>query len=246
MTEFMETQIADLTAVHKGLMEIAQHETEMVLAGTVPFIASYDGLETISATFDIELTIPSDFPEKLPRVKETGGQISADYDHLDPGGTLCLAVPIEQRRVFLEDPTLLGFVNRLVIPYLYGYCYFRKHGHHPFKEAAHGYEGILDHYKDSLGLREDLSALKVICVLLEYGYRGHHDCPCGSGQTVRTCHGPKLLALHQTHNVETLRGDFRAIFGVCFLKFQNGELSIPKPLRDQLQRILKKFPNTLT
>ena len=243
MTEFMETQIADLTAVHKGLLKLAQHDGETILSGTVPFEASYDGLETIVDTFDIELAIPSNFPTRLPHVKETGGQISSDYDHLDPGGTLCLAVPIEQRRVFLEEPTLLGFVNRLVIPYLYGYCYFRKHGHHPFEEAAHGYEGILHHYKDSLGLDDDLAALRVISFLLEYGYRGHHDCPCGSGRRVRDCHGPKLLQLHQTHNAGTLCGDFKAIFAICFTKFQNGELPISMPLRNQLRRLLKKCPN---
>ena len=245
MTELMEIQIADLKAVHKGLVDLNQHEAETILSGTMPFEASYDGLETIADTFDIELAIPNDFPERLPRVKETGGQISADYDHLNSGGTLCLAVPIEQRRVFLEEPTLLGFVNRLVIPYLYGYCYFRRHGHHPFKEAAHGYEGIFQHYIDSLGLDDDLSALRVISFLIEHGYRGHHDCPCGSGRRVRTCHGPKLLKLHQTHTADTLWGDFNAIFAICFTKFQNGELSISMPLLNQLRRVVKKFPKKL-
>ena len=234
-------QITELVAVHEGLSNVTEHETETVLSGALRFEASADGLETITDSFDIELTIPYDFPDTLPLVREIGGRIGTDYDHRNPSGTLCLAVPVERRRVFLEEPALLGFVNRLVIPYLYGYCFFSKHGHHPFDEAAHGYEGILSHYVDTLGLDGDLAALRVICFLFEHGYRGHHGCPCGSGRRVRACHGPALLALHKTHDEQSLRTDFMAIFQTCFAKFENGQLSFSTPLRMQLLRLLKKF-----
>lgn len=243
MTEDVQNQIAELVTVHKGLSNVIEHDREAVLSGSLPFEASADGLETITDSFDIELTIPNDFPDMLPRVRETGDRISTEYDHRNPGGTLCLAIPVEQRRVFFEEPTLLGFVNRLVIPYLYGFCFYTKHGYHPFDEAAHGYEGILRHYVDTLHLHDDLAALRVICFLFEHGYRGHHDCPCGSGRKVRACHGPALLALRKTHNERSLRTDFIAIFETCFAKFQNGQLSFPTPLRNQLLRLLKKFPN---
>lgn len=238
MTEDLRKQIVELSGVHKGLTDVVEHDAETLLSGTLDFEASADGLETITASFDIELTIPHVFPDRLPRAKEIGGRIGADYGHLNTDRTLCLAVPIEQRRVFLEQPTLLGFVDRLLVPYLYGYCFWRKHGCHPFDEAAHGYEGILRHYVDTLGLRGPLEALAVICFLLEHGYRGHHDCPCGSGRKVRACHGSVLRALHEHHTPETVRGDFMAIFGVCFEK---GQLFFPGPLRNQLIRLLKRF-----
>ena len=241
MTEDLRQQIIELTGVHKGLTNVVEYDIETVLSGALPFEASADGLETITESFEIELIVPSDFPQTLPRAKETGGRIEIDYDHCNPGGTLCLAVPVEQRRIFFGQPTLLGFVNRLVIPYLYGYCYWKKHGRHPFDEAAHGYEGILQHYIDTLGLHDEVSALAVICFLFEHGYRGHHDCPCGSGLRVRGCHGPALLALHQTHNLQSLQNDFLAIFEVYYTKFQQGDLSLPKPLRLQLVRILHKL-----
>ncbi len=241
MTEELRRQIAELATVHKGLTGISESDAGTTVAGALPFQASADGLETIVESFDIELTIPRDFPETLPTVKETSGRIETDYQHRNPGGTLCLAVPIEQRRLFLEQPTLLGFVNRLVVPYLYGYCFFKKHGRHPFDEAAHGYEGILKHYLDTLGLQDELTALRVISFLIEHGYRGHHECPCGSGKIVRACHGPALLTLNRTHNEQSLRSDFAAIFSICFLKFERNELSFPAPLRRQLLRILGAF-----
>ena len=246
MIENVQKQIADLAAVHKGFINLTEQETETVLFGTLSFQASVDGLETITDSFDIELRIPNDFPNTLPRVGETSGRIDTDYDHRHPDGTLCLAVPAEQRRVFFGEPTLLGFVNRLVIPYLYGYRFFRKYGRHPFGEAAHGYEGILGYYVDRLDLDGDLAALKVICFLFEHGYRGNHDCPCGSGRKVRACHGPALLALYKAHDEQSLRADFIVIFKACFVKFQKGQLSFPKALRKQLLRLLKKCPNSFS
>jgi hypothetical protein len=239
--EDLRQQIIELSGVHKGLTNIVERDVETIVSGTLPFEASADGLETIRESFAIELIVPHSFPNALPRVKEIGGRIVADYEHRNPGGTLCLAVPVEQRRVFFEQPTLLGFVNRLVIPYLYGYCFWKKHGRHPFDEAAHGYEGILRHYIDTLGLHDDLAALGVICFLFEHGYRGHHECPCGSGLRVRACHGPALRALHEHHTPQTLRNDFIAIFEICYTKIQSGQLSFPQPLRLQLVRLLSRF-----
>jgi len=239
--EDLRLQLVELAGIHKELTNIVEGDAEIIVSGSLSFEASADKLETIKESFEIELTVPHGFPDTLPQVKETGGRIGADYEHRNPGGTLCLAVPVEQRRVFFEQPTLLGFVNRLVIPYLYGYSFWKKYGRHPFNEAAHGNEGILRHYVDTLSLCDDLAALAVICFLAEHGYRGHHECPCGSGLRVRACHGPALRALHEHHTPQTLQNDFLAIFAVCYAKFQNGHLSLPQPLRLQLVRLLNRF-----
>ena len=241
MKEDLRQQIIELSSVHKELIDIVEHDAETIVSGMLPFNASADGMETIRESFEIELTIPQGFPDTLPQVKEIGGRIVVDYDHRNSDGTLCLAIPFEQYRAFSEQPTLLGFVNRLVIPYLYGYCFWEKHRYHPFGEAAHGHEGILSHYVDKLGLCNDLAALSVICFLFEHGYRGHHECPCGSGLKVRTCHGPALRTFHEHHTPLTLRNDFIAIFGVCYTKFQSEQLTLPQPLRLQLARLLSRF-----
>ena len=241
VTEDLRKQIVELSGVHKGLTDVVEHDAETLLSGTLDFEASADELETITASFDIELTIPHVLPDRLPRAKEVGGRIGTDYEHLNPDGTLCLAVPVEQRRVFFEQPTLLGFVERLLVPYLYGYCFWKKNGYHPFNEAAHGNEGILRYYVDTLGLRGPLEALATICFLFEHGYRGHHECPCGSGRKVRMCHGPVLRALHEHHTRETVRGDFMAISSICFAQFEKGQLSFSPSLRNQLARLRKRF-----
>lgn len=176
----------------------------------------------------------------LPRVKETAGRIERTYAHIYQDGAFCLAIPIEERRTFFEQPSLLGFVNRLVIPYLYGYCYWKQYGRYPFDEQEHGAEGIVQHYIDTLHLANELAVFAVVCFLFEHGYRGHHSCPCGSGLRVRKCHGPVLRDLHQHHTRQTLMHDFESVFGVCFKKFEAGQLSFPKSLTTQILRILDK------
>jgi hypothetical protein len=122
MKAVLRRQIDELIAIHKGLSKIVENNDGIVVSGLLRFEASAEGLEIVAETFEIELIIPRDFPSSLPQVceKENVGRIAADYHHLNSDGTFCLALPIEQRRIFLEDSTLLGFVNRLVVPYLYG------------------------------------------------------------------------------------------------------------------------------
>lgn len=242
MISALEGQIAELASAYPQLTVVGRGQAETTIAGPLAFEAAPDDLEAISASFDIELTVPHTFPKRLPRATETGGRIrGADYEHVFTDGTLCLGVPIHLRAVFAEQPTLLGFVDRLLVPYLYGFCFWQKHGRHPFGEAAHGSEGILNHYLDLLGLDDPLAALRAIRLLCEHGYDPRQICPCDSGRRVRACHRDALRTLNNHHTPETLLADFQAIFEACHQRFQRGQLSFPRPMRRQLHRLLKRL-----
>ena len=239
MLAAIDAQITELQQVHPGLAEIEETENEILLSGPLPFEASADGYDPITDSFEIELIIiPNAYPETLPRVRETGGKIDSSYAHLYSDRSLCLAVPIEERRLFLEQPSLLGFVNKLVIPYLFGYCHWKQHGIHPFDEQEHGPEGIAQHYINMLELDSEIEVLAVICFLYEHGYRGHHPCPCGSGVKVRKCHGKALRTLHEEHTDHTLQHDFISLLDVCCKKIEAKELHISPSQRFQVRRIL--------
>lgn len=174
MKEELAAQLAELQAVHGDLTELEEREDETIVSGGLSFEASHDGLATIADTFEIELLVPKRYPRRLPRVRETGARIAGGYAHVYADGGLCLAVPVEERRIFARHPSLLGFVNGLVVPYLYGYCHWRRHGEHPFGEQKHGGEGIAQYYVETLDLKDDFAALAVVAWLFEHGYRGHH------------------------------------------------------------------------
>lgn len=218
----LESQIAELQLVHHGLAAVEHNKGCTVLKGFLNFEAFTDQHCAISDSFEVAITVSSEYPTDLPSVHELSSKIERDYAHAFEDGTLCLGVPIEQRRIFHEQPSLLGFVNRLLVPYFFGYCYYKKYGTHPFGEARHGSEGIVDHYMSSLNLSDEVKVLAVISYLKKHGYRGHHPCPCGSGEIVRKCHGLALRQLHELHTDLSLTHDFLDVLQVCAGKLEQG------------------------
>ncbi|MGG2382874.1 hypothetical protein, partial [Salmonella enterica] len=88
--------------------------------------------EPVEDSFEIRMLIPDNYPNSLPKVFEIGDKLDPKYEHVNPDGSLCLAVPMEERQFFLKDPTLLGFVNNLIVSYFYSYCSWKKCGTFPF------------------------------------------------------------------------------------------------------------------
>ena len=236
MREDLEAEIAELQREYRGLTRLREAENGVVVSGTLPFEASSEGRETIADVFEIDLTVPRDYPTALPWVRETSGRICEAYDHVFTSGKLCLAVPVEERLRFGRDPSLRGFVTNLLIPVCYGYCFWERHGVHPFGEREHGGEGIARFYIDWLGLPGEVQALEVALHLVQHGYRGHHDCPCGSGARLRDCHGPAILELHRTHTVESAQYDLGEILRHCMKKLDDGGLVLPVELKRRLLR----------
>ena len=234
----LATEIAELQAVHKGLKKTQKNEGEVVLEGTLLFEAEPEGFASITDSFEITMRIPDVYPDNLPRITETGGKIDSDYEHVFTNGTLCLGVPIEMRRIFGQEPTLLGFVNRLVIPYLYGYCHWKKYGAHPFGERKHGGEGIVQYYKEKLGLDDEFTALTIIRFLIEHGYRRHERCPCGSGRKILKCHDPTLRDLHRHHTPITLDQDLRLANEYLVSKFRDGDLLFQEDISRHIRQLV--------
>lgn len=232
MRDSLQSEITELQQEYRGLTRLRETEIGTMVSGTLPFEASSEDFETITDIFEIDLIVPENYPKKLPWVFETSGRISDAYEHVYTNGKLCLAVPTEERLMFMQEPSLRGFMTNLVIPYCYGYCYWERHGVHPFGEREHGGEGIVRFYIDRLDLQDEVQALEVAFHLFRYGYRGHHDCPCGSRSKLRDCHGPAVLELRQVHTNETAWHDFKGILDHCLKEMNDGNLEIPmQPIR---------------
>ena len=238
MNDGLRTELRELATVHTGLIRTNESDQVVVVSGTLTFDATPSGLERIVDAFEIEIRVPSSYPKDLPEVVETGGRIEAGYPHRNAVvGTMCLAAPVEARLTFLQQPSLLGFINRLVVPYLYGFAYWYRHGKHPFGELAHGDDGIAQYYRNSLSLHDDLAVLDFLSYVFEHGYRGHHDCPCRSGKRMRDCHGMLLRRLLSAHTAETLAKDVMLMFVLCSEKTKRGCPPIPASTMDRLQRL---------
>ena len=65
-------------------------------------------------------------------------RIPSDFHRLD-SGHLCLGSPTRLRLILAETPSLLSFVERCVIPYLYGYSIVEMAGYFPLASCRTGH-----------------------------------------------------------------------------------------------------------
>jgi hypothetical protein len=186
----IEAHFAELVEKY-NLLTLDRIDGAPVVQGLLEFEATHEEIK-VRDSFQIKLLIPGDYNKTPPKPYETGGRIPKDF-HTYSDDSLCLATSVEIRRKFSETPTLIGFVESLLIPYLFSFSYWQEHGRMPYGELTHGPEGIMQYYLESFNVDSELIVLKFLKLLAIENYRGHHECPCGSRLKIRQCHGELVL-----------------------------------------------------
>jgi hypothetical protein len=167
------------------------------LAGRLAFAAQISGKVQISDCYQIEFRIPETFPRKIPTVFETGGRIPLSYHHLQ-GGSLCPGSETRLRLMLSEGLSLVGFVDRCLIPYLYRFSYLETYGEAPFEDLEHGVSGIREDLRQLLGAKRESEVLPFIRLLgMKKQHANKKRCPCGSGDRVGRCHHRQLNRLRK-------------------------------------------------
>jgi len=88
-----------------------------------------------------------------------------------------------------EGLSLVGFIERCVIPYLYRYSHLKMYGEAPFEDLEHGTSGITEDLRLLLGLKRESEVLPFVRLLAIRKRRANKErCPCGSGTRVGRCH----------------------------------------------------------
>lgn len=208
---FRRSEIAELLARYPGLRLVPSGSMTLRVEGTLRFCANGTKTEVIEDGYDVRVEAPETFPERMALAWETGGRIPSDYHKLT-NGALCLGSRVRLRLQMGGSPSLLRFVERCVIPYLYGYSYSVKHGAPPFGELAHGELGSL---QDLAGLLEveDLDVAFRYCTLAATKRRraNKQPCPCGSGRRLGRCHGRRVNALRKRVGRAVLASEMKTI-----------------------------------
>lgn len=235
----IQKHFTELAEQYPGLALTEGDYDTWIVQGVLDFLATYEGVN-IRDKFQIEFYITEDYPDTPPIAKESGGRIPKEF-HTNPDGSLCLGAPLEVRMKFDKKRSLLGFVNEQVIPFLFSFCYFQQYGRMPFGELPHGGKGILEYYTQLFNVRADISTIELLNILAENNYKGHHDCPCGSGKRVRNCHG-ELLRQIKSYQSQT---EFLYDYIQCLTHLQKSE-QIPKSLLSKnLMNLIKKYSQGL-
>ena len=178
------------------LLLLRQTDDSWMITGKFSFSARYHEKQ-INDDYELEILISSSYPNDVPKVREKGHRIPSDFHH--SGEFLCLGEPGEVMCRFYEQPTLLGFAENCLIPYLYNFSHKEKFGGPlPLGELSHGWLGLLEHYQDLFGLKNEQVVLALLHICAKKSYRGHNRCPCGSKQRFRRCHGEVVRkTIHQ-------------------------------------------------
>lgn len=167
-----------------------------MLLGYLSFNADYKLTLDLEDGFHLDVFIPTTYPNDVPRVQEVGGRIPNDF-HRNSDGELCLGLPIQVKRKFLSQPTLLNFINNCIIPFLFSFSYFEKYGKMPFGEVGHGVQGLISGYKKEFDTNNIWTIYRLMKYLCDYSYPGFDPCTCGSGKRLFECHGKKIIELKQ-------------------------------------------------
>lgn len=167
------------------------------LAGVLAFVAKAPAKEQIADEYHVELDVPDSFPERVPSVKETQGRIPADFHKLE-GGELCLGSPTRLLLIARESATLPRFVDRCLVPYLYGHAFFEKYGTMPFGELEHGAAGIRNDFASLYGVGDPSAVAEFIRLTSMRRRQANKErCPCGSLQRLGRCHNRRVNNLRR-------------------------------------------------
>jgi len=201
--------IAQFLNDYVGMSLIPSRKSGIFLQGSFSFVAKpVTGLK-LSDTYYLRIMVSNQFPKVIPSVIELDKKIPRDgKHHINPDDTFCLGSPLRLRITLSKYPSLIGFAEKILVPYLYAMTYERMFpGKLPADELAHGDEGIITDYKDILKLKtpeQIRSALKLLGVKRRIANK--KNCPCSCGKRYGEC---KYRYILEQYRYTANRGWFR-------------------------------------
>jgi hypothetical protein len=198
---FVDNYLDELVEFRKKYPELNQERSNgsLILSGRVRFdlVDPDTGKPPIKDEYNIEITIPSDFPITIPSVRELDGKINRSYEHISQKGVLCLGIPTELRLILKKYPTVEGFIDNIIKPNLFAYSFYRKYRVMPWGERPAGPNAFFLYYAELFQTLNIETLISLIQIVIKGDYRGNSYCPCGGSKTLNECHGESVYNLWQ-------------------------------------------------
>lgn len=180
--------LTEVLMQHPGLSLVPTITSEVVLAGMMRCRATGQGNVEIDETYAVEMRIGRRFPNDVPLVFETGGRISMSF-HRNPDASLCLGAPTALRLALSQSPTIGGFIDTVVMPFLYGHAYHIRVGAMPYGELRHGRAGLEQYFRTYFRVPAETNVLAMVSLAgLRRRVANKRACPCGSRRRLGRCH----------------------------------------------------------
>ncbi len=219
LLSLLQEQMTEVQQEFSGLTLKTSHNNCYVIRGGLCFDGEYEDKKA-GGDYGIEIKIPDNYPESIPITRSIDGKIPESFHTYPKDKTFCLGVPLAERMTFAKNPTLIGYIKKLLIPFLFSYSYLMDHDELPYGGLDHGAPGKLRFYMDLFKV-EDFEVLGFLKLLADDRYKGHFPCPCGNSRKLRDCHGPLLLKIMQLYSSNNFMSDHIEIFQYLFEKHED-------------------------
>ena len=185
-------QVKQLLALYPGLKVVLSDDTQILLEGKL-LVNRISKDFWLYKEYLLQIVIPLE-SNVLPYVIDIGKHIDDDYPHLYRNTRkLCLETDTHILVRFLDSFSLTEWVSEYVEVYYFTYEYHERYGEYPFGERSHGPEGVVETYSELFCESDFSKTVSLMKYISSNPYRGHNNCPCGSGQKLRNCHGQAIL-----------------------------------------------------
>ena len=156
----------------------------------------------VGVAYTVRILIPRSYPEEVPSLVCVADEVPKTEARHNSGEAACVCARCDFRKHWPRGSTLAAFVESLVVPFLTCQHYYDIHRHWPQSgERPHGAPGIMQAYTDFCSPLGDVTGetiARVLRLLVRPGIpKGHHPCPCGSGQRIRNCHRQVVAEMRQ-------------------------------------------------
>lgn len=160
------------------------------IKGQFAFVATDAKEGSVQESFELQIDITKKFPKDLPTVTETGGRIPRNSsNHIYQDGSFCLGSPLGLMLRLSKAPTLNGFVETCIVPYLFAISLKLQRGKPlVYGELDHGANGILRDYLEILRLRTFQQVRDALTLLgMKKRMANKFPCPCGCRRRLGRC-----------------------------------------------------------
>jgi len=160
------------------------------LKGVFKFIATQEKYGEVTDQFRLQIDIPAAFPREIPEVTELDGRIPRQGSyHVNGNGTFCLGSHLRLLLKLNANPTLGGFANDCLVPYLYAISHkLTNGGKLIFGELEHYGPGMLEEYVQLFGVPSAVHAKYTLMLLaMKKRMANKRQCPCGCYSRLGRC-----------------------------------------------------------
>ena len=213
-------ELRHFLATYPNMRVVPAVGDKLFLSGIFDFSAESKNGPALSDTFEITLSVPLSFPLEIPTVIEVGGRIPRDGEyHTNPAPehSLCLGSRIRLLHIISKEPTLSGYANNCLVPYLYAISNKLKfNSDFLLGELDHGTLGELDDYVNLFRVNSHLQAVLALKYLgMKKRKANKYGCPCGCNRRLGSC--PFNYWLKEFRLI-TKRTEYRKIYSSLDIK----------------------------